>query len=230
MKDERPDPDEISETVEEVSEYFSRVGQYDREDLQMEDERELVKNAVGAVSAFYRAAEELDGLYESHVEDEASEDELEGKAHEVGAAWPSAFHAYNTVKESVDYQELNDKAVNAAMKEAGAEQEKRGSAQVDAAPGIASSRRESPLDTVFDAIEDIADMETRYQIAEVYARTASEYMNARDMTHPVELAQLHAEDEEAVEHFREIEAELPETVEEELAAFEEEIEQFLDQN
>lgn len=222
MGDDTSDIGDITDALDEVTSEFSLMSQYD---LRMADERELINEIVGPIFAFYRAAEELNHGTTNHIYSESERSELESQAYKVGIAWPEAYQAYQTLQEEVDPDVLELKQRKSAMASVVMDEEKRESAQSDTAPGINSSRKEDPIDRVFSTIEELQELETKYNEGYAHAKTASRYMKPRDMTHPVEIAAEASEDEEVEQYFRELDAELPATIEEDHRQFMEMVEE-----
>lgn len=184
---------------------------YDLEDLALEDEREAVEEAAGAIRTFYDVSQELRDVRDQNYE-EGSENSTYNLGVRTGQLWPEAYRAKEAMQEVAKSGEITDKILYSALNKVGQED------SLDTAPGINSSRHEDTVDRATDVLTDIDELSRLYAKGDANARTASQFMLLDgEEGNPIDVARDVAGDEgydEFVEYIDEIQSEFHETEEE----------------
>ena len=186
-EDQNYNMEETREAIEEVTEYFEQAFSYNAEDFEMEDESELVTQAIGAIGAFSTSVENLDEYTKGRLPEEYDDAEVKDRVMQAGVAWPEAKKAYETINQIS--AEVSGKLQAAALR------------------GV-------NFDSVAETAADLSDVMNGYHDAEAGATASSKMLGPEGYETPVDIALEVAEDEDVVDHLEELQEEIPRTQEE----------------
>lgn len=186
-EDQNYDAEEAAEALQEVAEYFEQIGSYDIEDLKVDEEYELLRDAIGAIGAFSTQTEALHEYTDGKLPEDYEDAEIRDRVMQVGVAWPDAKKAYEAISQISE--EVSDKVEAAAVY------------------GV-------NFDAVAQTAEELSDVQRQYHEAEARAEAESQMLGPEGHDTPVDVALEFAEDEEVVSHLEGIQEEIPRTQEE----------------
>lgn len=186
-EDENYDLEETREAIDEVAEYFKEAASYDVEDFEMEEETEVVTQAVGAIGAFSTSVEALNEYTEGRLAEEYDDAEVRDRVMQAGVAWPDAKKAYDTINQISG--EVSDKLQAATLR------------------GI-------NFESVAETATELSDVENTYHEAEAHATAKSKMLGPEGYDTPVDVALEVAENEEVVSHLEDLEDDIPRSQEE----------------
>lgn len=181
------DMEEAHEALEEVTEYFVEAASYDVEDFKMEDEGEVLAEAVGAIGAFSTHVEALYEYTDERLAEDYDDTEVRERVMQAGVAWPDAKEGYEAINQISD--EVSDKLEAAAL-------------------------RDINFESVADTATELSDVENRYHEAEAQATAESKMLGPEGYETPVDIALEVVADEEVADHLEDLEEDIPRSHEE----------------
>ena len=187
IEDQNYDMNDAREALEEVAEYFEEANSYDVEDFKMEDENDILTEAVGAIGAFSTSIEALGEYAEGRLLEEYDDAEIRDKVMHAGVAWPDAKKAYDAI------QQISGEVSNKLE---------------------AASLRDINFGSVAETATELSDVVNTYHEAEARAMAESNMIGPAGYETPVDVALEVAEDERVVEHLQTLEDDIPRSQEE----------------
>lgn len=167
--------------------------EYDPEDLLMDEEYDLLGEAVGAIETFYNDASELRGSYRQDEEDVS-------QVMSAGIGWVEAHAAHNAIEQLIERGAMTDKIWYGVLSDG------------ETIPGQLGENARTAVDRTADILTDAEEIADRYARGRAHAESVTQSMRLDDEEPtPADIARERAEEQgydEFLEYLDELEEEM----------------------